>query len=334
MSEATISYVVLCHDNAPQVLRLARTIRAISSRSRVLIRHNQPPGFIDPPAAEASGAELLVSAIPCRWGHWSLVEATLEAFRRASELHDPDWIVLISGQDYPIRPLEPWETSLLSDGYDAMMSGEPLVDGHAGMTPGRNRERLKMRYTHRWHWLPRLNVISRLPLLMTRSVRRLWFKCLYPLQAVVVLNQLPRNEGWVLGIRRRAVRWSKERPIYKGSQWMALSRRAVATCVGGPETTDARDYFATTLVPDEAYFQTVLAGAPDLRIRWEPISWLRWQSDLVPHPDVIDESSLAIAVRAGTPFARKFDESTTPGILDLIDQTLLFGPAARWRATA
>jgi Core-2/I-Branching enzyme len=325
----TISYVILCHSGAPQVLRLARTIRALSPRARVLIRHDQPPGFIDQAEANASGADLLVSRMHCRWGHWSLVEASLEAFVRARELHDPEWIVLISGQDYPIRPLEPWETTLLAGRFDAVIDGEPLVEGPSRLTPDGNRERLKLRYTHRWYWLPRLNLLPRVPALIRQSVRRLWFKCLYPLQALLVLNQLPRSEGWVLGVRRRTVPWSKEQPVFKGSQWMALSRSAYARLLDGPTDPFLRDYFATTVAPDEAYFHTVLAMTPSLRINHEPISWLTWDSDVTPHPRVIDETSLDSAVSARTPFARKFDESATPGILDVVDRTVLFEPAER-----
>lgn len=328
-SEPIISYVVLCHSNAPQVLRLARTIRSMSPRARVLIRHNQPPGFLAHADAQACGADLLLSEIQCRWGHWSLVEATVEAFRRARELHDPDWIVLISGQDYPIRPLDPWETTLLDGEYDAVQSAEPLVEGPSGLTPGENPERLRLRYTHRWYWLPRLNVIPRLPSVITDSVRRVWFKCVYPLQALVVLHQLPREEGWVLGLRRRTVPWSHEMPLYKGSQWMAVSRIALDAVIYGAGAGRFRDYFIRTLVPDEAYFQTLLANAREVRIGHEPISWLRWQSDDTPHPDIIDDRTLELAVRAGTPFARKFDESMTPGILDRVDRTLLSQAASR-----
>lgn len=327
MTKATISYVVLCHRNAPQVLRLARTIRAMSPRSRVLIRHDQPSGFIDAAAAEACGADLLVSKIECRWGHWSLVEATLEAFHRAGELHDPAWIVVISGQDYPIRPLEPWEDSLLADPYDAVMSSEALVDGPFGMRPGGNRQQLRMRYTHRWYRLPRLNAISRLPASFTRLGRSAWFRYLYPLQAILVLHQLPRDEGWALGIRRRTVPWSPDMPVYKGSQWIALSRRAVGVCVDGHRAKWMRDYFTTTLVPDEAYFHTLLASSRGMRVKREPISWIRWASDAHPHPVVIDQSDLEAAVRSGTPFARKFDATATPGLLDDVDLRLL-APAA------
>jgi hypothetical protein len=324
ITNPTISYVILCHRNAPQVLRLARTIRALSARARVLIRHDQPPGFIDGSAAEACGADLLVSQTRCRWGDWSLVEASLEAFRHACELHHPDWIVLISGDDYPIRPLEPWEKTLLSGAEDAVLTGEPLVDGPAGLRPGSSRERLQMRYTHRWYRLPRLNVVSRLPSSVTRSIRSVWFKYVYPLQAIVVLQLLPREEGWALGIRRRAVPWSSDTPVYKGSQWVALSRRAAEMSIGGSQARRMQEYFARTLVPDEAYFQTLLANASAIRVRPEPVCWVRWESEASPHPARIDVRDLEAVARSSAPFARKFDDAVTPGILDRIDQTLLF----------
>jgi hypothetical protein len=324
VTDVTISYVILCHRDAPQVLRLARTIRALSPRARVLIRHDQPPGFIDSDAASASGADLLISRIPCRWGSWSLVEASLEAFERARELHDPEWIVLISGQDYPVKPLEPWEETLLSGAHDAVVSGEQLVDGPSEICPRGNRSRLKLRYTHRWYWLPRLKLITRLPPSLRRPWRSFWFKFVYPLQALVVLNQLPRDEGWAIGIRRRAVPWSSDMPLFKGSQWMALSRRAAEICAESPHATEMRTWFARTMVPDEAYFHTLLASTPGLRIMREPISWLRWEADTAPHPVVIDEAELENARRAGTPFARKFDESANVGILDLVDTNLQF----------
>jgi hypothetical protein len=266
-----------------------------------------------------------VSEIRCRWGHWSLIEASLEAFRRAAELHDPEWIVLISGQDYPIRSLEAWEATLLTGEDDAVLESDALVQGPPGIRPGSNAERLRMRYTHRWYWLPRLNVIPRLPRPVTQSVRRVWFRCFYPLQAVMVLHQLPRREGWVLGIRRSDVPWSKDMPVYKGSQWIALSRRAYAECIDGRTAGGLRDYFARTLVPDEAYFHTLLASTPGMRIRHEPVTWVTWDSDVDPHPHVIDQPSLAMALDSGAPFARKFDESAHPGILDRLDRTLLAG---------
>jgi hypothetical protein len=318
-----VSYIILCHRDAPQVLRLVRTIRLMSPEGSILIRHDQPPGFLDSDDARVAGADLLISGIKCRWGRWSLVQATLEALRWMRDRHDPDWTVVISGQDYPLRPLAGWESELLDGPHDAVMSSEALVTGPFRLRPHAATEGLKMRYTHRWYWLPRLGVISKLPGKLRRGISTLWYRLVYPLQAFIVLNELPRKGVWVLGFRRRKVPWSPETPVYKGSQWMALSRGAVAACEEGKEAKNWQRYFSSTLVPDEAYFQTILENCPDIRVRREDVSWVRWTDDRSPHPVVITRAELHVAVHAGAPFARKFDESVAPGLRDEVDRYLL-----------
>jgi hypothetical protein len=330
MPDKTVAYVILCHDKAGQALRLAATIRRLSPRARVILRHNRSTGYIDQAMAAGAGADLLVSRLPTRWGDWSLVAAALEAFRFARERHDPDWMVLISGQDYPIRDLAAWERELLEGDDDAVVPGEPLGFGPFGLRPRTDQDGLIMRYTHRWYRLPQLGLVPRMPHSLVRVVKAVWYRYLYPLQAVVTLNELPRENGWVLGVRRRRVPWTPSTPSYKGEQWAALSRRAVAAALDGPLAERWQRYFATTLIPDEAYFPTLLANAPDIRVRRQSISWLRWHDDVAkPHPVIIDREILDEAVHSGLPFARKFDEGTEPGVLDLVDNSVLdLRPAA------
>lgn len=319
-----VAYVILCHHKAPQVLRLAQTIRRMSPRARVLIRHNQPRGYIDAERARAAGADLLISRLPTRWGGWSLVAATLEAFAEARRRHDPDWTVLISGQDYPVRRLDAWEDELLAGEHDAVLAAEPLSDGPFGWRPRERRDGLVMRYTHRWYRLPQLGVVPRLPRLLVRATRAVWYEYVYDLQALVTLNELPRGHGWMLGVRRRRVPWTPQTPSYKGEQWVALSRRALAAALDGERARSWQRYFARALVPDEAYFQTLLINDRTMRVQRRQVSWLRWEEDITkPHPVTIDRAGLAEAVASGAPFARKFDDAATPGLLDLVDETIL-----------
>lgn len=324
MSDGVVGYVILCHHKPSQALRLAQTIRRLSPRAAVLLRHNQSTGYIDRSQAAAAGADLLLSRIQTRWGDWSLVEATLEAFRHLGERHDPEWTILISGQDYPIRPLGGWERELLDGEYDAIVPGTPLVTGRFGLRPRHPDDGLVMRYTHRWYRLPQLHLVPRLPPGIVRITRAVWYRYVYPVQAVVTLNELPRGNGWMLGVRRRRVPWSPTIAAYKGEQWAALSRRAVGVALDGANAARWQRYFATTLIPDEAYFPTVLTHADGIRIKRQGISWLRWSDDVSqPHPVGIDREALSVAVASGAPFARKFDEALDPGLLSFVDDALL-----------
>jgi hypothetical protein len=321
---AVTAYVVLCHHKAPQVLRLSQTIRRLSPRARVLIRHNRPAGYIGAAQAQAAGADLLVSDIATRWGGWSLVAATLEAFAEVRRRHDPDWVVLISGQDYPIRRLDAWEDELLSGECDAVLPAERIGEGPFGLRPRATEDGIVMRYTHRWFRLPQLGIVPRLPRQLVRAVRAVWYRYLFGLQALLVLNELPRGHGWMLGVRRRRVPWTPERASYKGEQWVALSRKALNAALDGERAQVWQRYFATTLVPDESYFQTLLINDPEMRVRRRRVSWLRWEQDVTkPHPVTLDAATLAEAVASGTPFARKFDADASPGLLDHVDEALL-----------
>jgi hypothetical protein len=333
--EPVVSYVILCHHKASQVLRLAGTIRRLSPRARVLIRHNQPHGYIDAAQADAVGAHLLISSLPTRWGDWSLVAATIEAFEHVRRRHDPDWVVLVSGQDYPLRRLDEWEDELLSGDYDAVVAAERLSEGRFGLRPRASRDGIVMRYTHRWVRLPQLGVVPRLPRLLVRAVRKVWYEHLVDIQALVVLNELPRGQGWMLGARRRRVPWTPQCASYKGEQWVALSRRALDATLDGDRARFWQRYFATTLVPDEAYFQTMLVNDPDMRVDRRQVSWLRWNDDVSkPHPVTLDRGVLADAVASGAPFARKFDEAASPGLLDFVDETILGLRSLRRAATS
>ena len=322
-AEERIAYVILCHHKGDQALRLASTIRGLSDRARVLLRHNQPLGYMDDAQAQAAGAELLRSSIPARWGRWSLVAAALEAFAHARDAYNPAWTVLISGQDYPVRPLRPWEDELLSADYDAVVPGRRLVSGPSRLRALEPEDGLRSRYTHRWYFLPQLGLVPRLPRVLARGTSAIWHRYLASLQLTITLADLPRDEGWALGIRRRRVPWSPALPCYKGEQWVALSRRAVSVAVEGEVARAWQRYFATTLIPDEAYFPTVLAAAGTVRVKPGSISWLRWSEDISqPHPVLVDRSSFATARASGAPFARKFDADVHPGLLDYVDEVI------------
>jgi hypothetical protein len=55
----------------------------------------------------------VVSKVHCVWGEWSLVEAVLVALREFDRMPDkPDYIHLMSGSDFPIRPIADLEEFL------------------------------------------------------------------------------------------------------------------------------------------------------------------------------------------------------------------------------
>ena len=102
----------------------------------------------------------LVPRRPITWGGWSLVKMALEAIRHAS-MQYKDWryFVLLSGQDYPIRPIEDLRTFL--KGHD----GSNFIQmKHLATQPFHIRRRLH------WYCVEHGGRLHRLPLPNLRAM--------------------------------------------------------------------------------------------------------------------------------------------------------------------
>jgi hypothetical protein len=114
---------------------------------------------------------------------------------------------------------------------------------------------------------------------------------------------------------------SKATP-YIGNQWMILSRPYCDFIDTSREVRRFRQFYLHTLIPDEAFFQTVIMNTSytpnlvndDLReIDWIPDGSIK----LRPRTFTIEDADL---LRASTQlFARKFDETVDDKIFDILE---------------
>ncbi|MEJ5914127.1 beta-1,6-N-acetylglucosaminyltransferase [Pseudokineococcus sp. 1T1Z-3] len=284
-------YVVLCHDDAPAALRLARAVRRSSNGSRVLLRHDRPAGYLSAEDARAAGAELLRSDVRVRWGGWSLVEAMLEAARHAVDVLGAEHVVLVSGHDHPVRDLAAWEADVRTSGADALLDVDDDPD------PARHR--------YRWRtW----SAPTGTPSPARRVSRVLWQRGPARWQRLVLAYPTSRAGVWAVGVRaRRDPVEALGLPYVKASQWMVLSRAAVEV-VTGAGAARARRVFARCRIPDESYVQSVVSGDPQLRVLEGPTTFTVFPpGSASPRPLVADDVPAALA--SGAAFARKVDGS-------------------------
>ena len=313
-------YVVLSHRLPDQVTRLVDRIRELSPGAAVLVRHDRGPGFV--PQLEGSPdphVDVLVESEPIVWGAWSMVEATERAFARARQRFDPDWTVLVSGQDWPVRDLAAWERELTVAGCDAVVNGAVVeIDRSTGR---RNTERdlFLARWTHRWWTLPRVPALSRVPRSVRARVAGRYSGSVQFHLRTVILRQLPRELGWKVGVQRRRGLPDGWR-LRKGEQWLAASRHALAE-LDRVVAADGRGraFFATSHIPDESWFQTALTSIPGLRVADGRISWHRFDRPGAPSAAVLTLADVPVATASGSPFARKVEEPVAPGVAAAID---------------
>ena len=104
---------------------------------------------------------------------------------------------------------------------------------------------------------------------------------------------------------------------YGGSGYWCLSRACIEYVMAYVRSHDEiLRFFSTTLIPDETFFQTILANSP-LRVRLVSalIHFTDWSAGAA-NPAVLGEEMLPKAMASGAWFARKFED---PTVLDRVD---------------
>lgn len=242
-----IAYLILAHAHPQQLGRLTRRLAAPGVRFYLHIDANTPAAVFAAIQAEIDHCDapvIWIARQPCRWGGFSLVEATLQLIK-AALTDNCDWLILLSGQDYPLQA-------------NVAIAEKLMESGKAGFIDLRTPASFDVRYRHETFHFEHFN-------------GKPTGKLLQKLQRG--LNQL--------GLRRTLPAPLAE--IRAGSQWWMLSAPAcqwlLDFCAREPQVVD---FFRRTLVPDEMFFQTLLWHSPFRdqlcsdalrRIEWQEGAW-------------------------------------------------------------
>lgn len=292
-------YLIASHTLPEQVVRLVRVLREESPSAHVAVHHDPRRTSIAPAALDA---HLLAPAAPVAWGTASQLAMHLRAFAWAVRAREWDWLVFLSGQDHPLRPLPAIEADLAAAAVDGFLEREPVPP--APLRPHAHVDEFSARYHRAWRELP-----VRRPRALA-ATRRLAAAG----RPLVLFREMPASPP-LLGLPARTP-WDPALRPHRGADWYTLSRRAVeAVLAFGRARPDVLRFVARTLLPTEAYVHTVLHNDPALRIADATRRYSRWDPG-DPHPAVLGMGDLEAAVASGADFARKFDD---PRVLDALD---------------
>jgi len=254
---------------------------------------------------------------PCQWGSGAQLDAMLDSLR-SIERSEFDWLVVLSGHDYPIRPLDDFAGMLADTSYELFLEPE---DGPVILADGPECNYLRDRYGYRYHWLPQ-HWWSRLP----AGSRRVVGAGLQRTARTLVRNgrvrvqRRPANEfSPGIGTRVQHDPFTTERPCRKGSDWFLLSRSVFDDFLRESESSaELLEHFRHSYCPNEAFFHTLLLP------RWEHanaghnLHYIRFVGERA-HPETVREGDWPEFVESKAYFARKFDASDA-ALLDRIDR--------------
>jgi len=275
-----IALLIHVHINPDQVARLVSRMR----HNDVDIYLNVDAKVdIDEFKVKTQGANFLSNRVDVRWGRFSQVQQILNSFEEISDTRIPySHILFISGQDYPLIPIDNI-ISILQNNLD-----KSFIDFHK-LGNDEWSKLMKKRYEY-WFFLPENDMRNHE--LIKKILIKLGFKRRYPFK-----------------------------DTYYGSCWFCLSMNAVKYLLeytnNHPKVVN---FFKHSGCSDELYIQSVLLNSPlkDSLIN-KIYRYFDW-SDKGKSPKILTKDDLPKIQKSEAWFARKLDLNTDIEIFDLLDK--------------
>jgi hypothetical protein len=300
-------YHIQSHRSPEQLTRLVRAVKRHSPNSVVHVSHDVRGARLDVSELQAL-PDVVVEYHDGGYGDFSHIDRYMGAVDWITrENVQIDWLVYITGQDYPLRPLNQIEDELVQSGTDGFMEYWDAF-GPDSHWPAR---RVKSRYFFRHRRL--------MPLTAKQQ------RVLRPLQALNLIQPLLRlhvSYGLALGYRVRTP-FGPDLRLHGGSAFSSLSWPVVAYL---REYFDRRpdvvEYFRRCLSPVEAVFQTIACSSGQFNLVPDCKRYFDFRGSEFNHPKTLTAEDLPTAIASGAHFARKFDYERNPGLMDVLDDHL------------
>ena len=285
-------FLILLHNNYKQVRKL---IGLLDNKNSYIFLHidkksNLSDKDVDQFINAAHLAHIIfVDRVSVQWGGYSLVQATLNLLKKADE-YDLDYYHLISGADLPLKS---WKEF---DDYFEKRKGTQFVS----YVPEKYQKDLQKRV--RYYWLFQEEIGSPKKAIQQKDIYRIF---LLAIQRAFVFIQK------VLGVDRR----KKNRKISFriGSEWISITREFLSYVVCKEQW--IKETFKDTVCPDEVFMTTLLSNSRFSDKVLENQRYIDWGRG---NPYVFREVDYNELLVCEKMFARKFDETVDPQIVDKI----------------
>lgn len=323
-----IAVLVLAHKNPSQLARLAKSL---DDKRFDMFVHIDLKSNIQPfKEAITSGGGQNVTFVTKRFKtyffDYSLVDATCSCLSHAHSVGNYKYYVLLSGQDYPIKPLDYI--------YDFLMHNYPIcwIDSlpveNAGAYGGVWANHVGWKHVSQGAKRHLQDVFGHFYFAKYGKLLRGGVRVLD--EILTVMNGSPRS------------RLKKTEFVYScGSHfWMVPDVCATVILDHYQNSLLLTDVFAHSGACEETYFQTSLSsfaalqlpdatrqfGSPLAEMDNPALRLIKWYENGVHtngHPAIWKQDDFNVIKSAKALFARKFDESIDGGIMDKIDAEIL-----------
>lgn len=308
-------YIITAHTNPEQLKRL---ICKLNDEYSIFYIHIDLKSDISEfkKVIDFNNVIFIENRIDCIWGDFSIVVATINLLKEASKSGDSDKdskIIVLSGQDYPIKSLSDINNYLKANKEYEFISFEldPIPNDH---------ERIK-KY--------KINVSSKrgnfmlLNSFFNSNLKDKLRRIKYLIKKIISFDDFTN----MLFDRKPLFQDN-----YKGSNWFCINEKTAVKILRyiDKNKTKLYNYYKYTFCADEHFFHTILKDMmkenKDIKIKpcLHFIDWNRKNIPWVLLPVTFTTIDLELLLKQpeNKLFARKFDQDMDEEILNLLDENI------------
>lgn len=276
-------YLILAHKNLPQVNRMINALRHSEAEFFIHFDARIPPGEIRKyPFFNAPDITIMRNRHKINWGGYNMVRATLGLIRAACKKKEPGYLILLSGQDFPIKSPAFIYDFLKKDYGREYLEYFALPSDNWALNNGLDR------------------------------IQYLWFVDTIDINSCFKLYEMQKYNG----MQRL---YFHEVPPYGGSQWWCITTECAGYVLRFLRNNPVyEEYFQYCFIPDETFFNTIILNSPfkenTLNNNLKYIEWVGGA-----HPRIFTMNAWNDLMQSGKLWARKFIDQDGSPVLDRLE---------------
>ena len=312
-----IAYVILAHKNPHQLIRLVQRLMTDNSLFFIHVDKKASQSIVDEieQALDRFSNIFFLTRVTCYWGSFGLVEAALQGIRMLIDKElGFDRLILLSAQDYPIKPLEQLDSFLQINFDKEFIECEDYNIPPEKSIPSSGIDRIRY-----WHFSIGKNrfvfpaklessVANRSRIKKYKTFKLFSVLWNHLLHYFPIKRKIPSNLNYFIG-----------------SQFWCLTEQSVKYIHEFVEhNPKIVDFFRYTDIPDESFFQTIVMNSPfSKQVVNQNLHYIDWQNPNPLFPRTFISSDISSLMSSSKFFARKFDTHKDAEILDLLDKDII-----------
>ncbi|AFY58141.1 putative N-acetylglucosaminyltransferase [Rivularia sp. PCC 7116] len=307
-----VCYLIQTYKNPEQIYRLVKLIKSTTSNSFVIISHNFKSCSLNTSLFKRLKNVEVIPNNGVMMGSFAIIQGFFDAISwLLNHQIKFDWLINLTGQDYPTQPLSKIENFLSKTNYDGFVE---YFDVYSKQSPW-SKKVVNTRYLYSYkHFQDYLSYRQKYVL---KPIKYIVNSC----QPFVRLDY---SYGLIIGVKNFYNLFDKNFTCYGGSFFVTISDKcAIYLNNFIREQPQILSYYKKTFIPEESLIQTILVNSRKFNLCNRNYRYADFSGSRHGHPRILTSKDFHALSNDNIHFARKFDPKIDSEILNKLDRRIL-----------